>query len=279
MPTAYPGANDTFTVPSSPANTPLASAGDSTRGHTQSHQDLGDALVALQKNAALLTHDHSNTEARPTTRLLQVNTHQSADTDSADTALHHTIGTNAHQAADGPTVAAMRTQLFGGATRTQGYRGRAIRNQSTGYTNYATGTDLPATIDNWAADGSVDSGDNMIAVDGARNVYALAPVAGTYRLTWLINFIALANGQYINACSVLNTIAENVRLSALLTVSQATVAGSGQALTLAGSRMVHLAANDKVYFTFAATTGSNFQMVGSVWPNACSSFELQWVSA
>lgn len=100
MPTAYPGANDVFAAPTSPATTTLSSAGDSTRNHSQSHQDLGDAIVALQKNAAPIAHDHSNTESRPTAKLKQANTHQSVDTDTAG-AIHHTIGSGANQSAAG----------------------------------------------------------------------------------------------------------------------------------------------------------------------------------
>lgn len=101
MPTLYPGSNDAFSVPSAPTTTSLSSDGGSGRAHTQHHQDLGDAVVALETNAALLTHDHSGTGSRPTSKLAQANTHQSPDTDTATTALHHTLGTGAFQAAAG----------------------------------------------------------------------------------------------------------------------------------------------------------------------------------
>lgn len=101
MPSVYPGANDTFTVPSAPSTTPLSSAGTSTRNHVQSHEDIGDALRAVQENAAILNHDHSGTGSRPTPKLKQVNTHQSPDTDTAPTALHHTLGPGGNQAAPG----------------------------------------------------------------------------------------------------------------------------------------------------------------------------------
>jgi len=44
-------------------------------------------------------HTHDGTDAAP--KLAQANTHESADTDSAPTALHHTLGTGANQAAAG----------------------------------------------------------------------------------------------------------------------------------------------------------------------------------
>ena len=59
MGTNYPESVDSFSVPSLPANTTLSSSGTSTRTHTQSHQDLGLAVEALETNAAQLTHDHS----------------------------------------------------------------------------------------------------------------------------------------------------------------------------------------------------------------------------
>ena len=103
----YPnGANngiDIFNEPSLPEITPLSSKGTSDRNHTESHRDLGAAIVALQQNAAWKIHDHSSTGpgAYGSNKLAQANTHQSPDTDSAPTALHHTLGTGANQAAAG----------------------------------------------------------------------------------------------------------------------------------------------------------------------------------
>lgn len=57
--------------------------------------DLLDALFD-----ALTGHDHDGTDGGAP-KLPQANTHESADTDSATTALHHTIGTGANQAAAG----------------------------------------------------------------------------------------------------------------------------------------------------------------------------------
>jgi hypothetical protein len=46
-----------------------------------------------------LLHYHNNTDGTP--KLLGANTHESPDTDTATTALHHTIGASANQAAAG----------------------------------------------------------------------------------------------------------------------------------------------------------------------------------
>lgn len=101
MPTSYPASNDSFRAPDNPSSVVTASSGDSTRNHAQSHQDMGDAIMALETNATPLTHDHSGTEARPSQKLSQANTHQSPDTDTGLGAIHHTLGLGATQAAPG----------------------------------------------------------------------------------------------------------------------------------------------------------------------------------
>jgi hypothetical protein len=117
--TSYPNQNDTFSVPSNPSNTILSSAGDGKLNHVQHHQNLGDAVMALEMYSTPINHDHSGTEARPTSQLAQANTHQNADTDLAVNSLHHTIGTSSTQAAAGNHAHGdLRTQLFGSPTGT-----------------------------------------------------------------------------------------------------------------------------------------------------------------
>jgi hypothetical protein len=99
MPTNYPGGLDNFTEPSDPENTPLSSAGTGTRNHSESHVDMGDAIEALQIHASKKTHKHTGTD--DSEKLDQANTHQNADTDSGATAIHHTLGKGANQAARG----------------------------------------------------------------------------------------------------------------------------------------------------------------------------------
>ncbi|AEQ21020.1 structural protein [Rhodococcus phage E3] len=100
MPSLYPGANDTFNVPTNSSGTPLSSPGDSSRNHTESHRDHGDAIVKLQENAAVKGHDHSGEGPRPTPKLKQANTHENADTDTVG-GIHHTLGPGSTQAAPG----------------------------------------------------------------------------------------------------------------------------------------------------------------------------------
>lgn len=101
MPTNFPAGSDNFTVPNSPGSTALSSSGSAARNHVQSHKDLGDTIVAMQVEATLAIHSHDGVTARHGNKLLQVNTHQSPDTDAGPTSLHHTLGTGANQAAPG----------------------------------------------------------------------------------------------------------------------------------------------------------------------------------
>lgn len=102
MPSNYPSQNDNFSVPTDPGSVPLGQRGDASRNHSENHRDLGDAIIALQENVSLLTHDHSGgTSPRSTPKLKQANTHESADTDKSAKSLHHTLGTGANQAAPG----------------------------------------------------------------------------------------------------------------------------------------------------------------------------------
>lgn len=108
MPSNYPnganGGRDTFNEPSSPEFTPLSSAGQyGTRNHVEHHRDLGDAIEAVQIFAARKEHDHSGDSSDPLKgpKLSQANTHQNADTDSSASAIHHTLGPGANQAAPG----------------------------------------------------------------------------------------------------------------------------------------------------------------------------------
>lgn len=100
MATNFPSSDDVFTEPSTPASTPLGSAGDSSRDMVDNHGDMGLAIMAMQSEATFMAHVHDGT-TRNGPKLAQVNTHQTPDTDTAATALHHTIGTGANQGAAG----------------------------------------------------------------------------------------------------------------------------------------------------------------------------------
>ena len=114
MPTNFPNSDDVFSVPSTPVSVPLGQAGDSTRKHSQSHGDIGDAIEAMQAEATLLVHSHDGVTFRHGSKLSQANTHQSVDTDSGTGSLHHTIGSGANQYAAGDhTHAAVVTYPVG----------------------------------------------------------------------------------------------------------------------------------------------------------------------
>lgn len=106
MPTNYPGGVDDFHEPSQPEVTSLSQVGGQAtpgRNHVEHHRDLGDAVTALQTHAAQLVHDHSGNSTNTTkgNKLAQANTHQNADTDASASAIHHTLGGGAFQAAPG----------------------------------------------------------------------------------------------------------------------------------------------------------------------------------
>lgn len=119
MPTNYPGGTDQFHEPENPEQISLSQTGNQpgssdvdgrrARNHVEHHRDLGDAVEALELNAAQKTHDHSGVGSDTTkgNRLNWANTHVGsgtgglADTDTATTAIHHTLGTTANQAAAG----------------------------------------------------------------------------------------------------------------------------------------------------------------------------------
>lgn len=88
MPTSFPGSDDVFDEPTSPSTTPLGDAGDE---HTEWHENIGDALMAMQAQATLLAHSHDGTTARHGSKLAQANTHQNPDTDASPTSIHHTL--------------------------------------------------------------------------------------------------------------------------------------------------------------------------------------------
>jgi len=106
VPTNYPGGVDQFHEPTQPEQTALSQVGGQAspgRNHVEHHRDLGDAVQALQEYASTRSHDHSGNSAdrNKGAKLNAANTHQSADTDSSASALHHTLGTGPFQAAPG----------------------------------------------------------------------------------------------------------------------------------------------------------------------------------
>lgn len=88
MPTNFPGSDDVFDEPASPSTTPLGDAGDE---HTEWHENVGDALMAMQAQATLLVHSHDGVTARHGSKLAQANTHENPDTDAALASIHHTL--------------------------------------------------------------------------------------------------------------------------------------------------------------------------------------------
>lgn len=147
MPINYPnGANsgiDIFNEPSLPEVTPLSQSGTATRNHVEHHHDLGAAIVALERNAAFKSHDHSGdgTTAHGN-KLLWSNVHEKlfpgtpltlnaarnlADTDYAATSLHHTLA--ARDAADAGELLSAGNFQAAVANHTHDFNGPSIMNQ------------------------------------------------------------------------------------------------------------------------------------------------------
>lgn len=101
MATNFPTGSDNFNVPNNPGSTALSSSGTGSRNHVQHHRDLGDAIEAMQAQATLAVHSHNSSTARHGNKLPQSSTHESADTDTSTSSLHHTLGHGANQAAPG----------------------------------------------------------------------------------------------------------------------------------------------------------------------------------
>lgn len=119
--TAFPGGVDNFQIPQEPADTYLSEAeADSTQAgntlnHPQMHQAENEAINAIESNAALAVHDHSDPQGTDYSQLapsakhgyqLDIQyTHVTSDTKTAPTAAesaspdssadtwHHTVGT------------------------------------------------------------------------------------------------------------------------------------------------------------------------------------------
>ena len=98
--TVYPGAVDSFSVPSAPEVTPLSEAGTANLDHTELHEAINKAVISLETNAAIKTHTHDG-GPDGTLKLAQKDTHQTPDTDTSTTSIHHTLGPAAGQAAAG----------------------------------------------------------------------------------------------------------------------------------------------------------------------------------
>lgn len=228
MPTSYPASNDSFKAPDNPNTVVTASAGDSTRNHGQSHQDMGDAIVALETWAALTTHDHSNTGSRPTEQLNQVNTHQNADTDNAPVSLHHTLGSAANQAAAGNHTHATPVLYYSEArfnsTVTTG-SGEASAN--TGWVAYDDVSNL------WTQPGTGAPAYFTIPVSGRWDVAFTTFIGGPQN-------VFLQNKVYLNSSGVsANLIGNDNRFSV----------GSAASTNLQIQRRYKFTAGDKIYFS------------------------------
>lgn len=238
MPTAYPASNDSFKAPDNPNTVVTASAGDSTRNHAQSHQDMGDAIVAVETWAALYTHTHSNTGARATPQLTQSNTHQSPDTDNALSSLHHTVGTSATQAAAGNHL--HTGTYFPNYTP---YFSRASFDPSGGfYTNFAN-------TDTITSAGWVATDDTYGLWTAGINPLFTIPAAGK----WHVYFRAVSDGTNTAGAAIGIKVLKNLPTTHAFSNSYVIAGDSrpcnGLASSPTVSEVIRFALNDTVRFS------------------------------
>lgn len=69
-------------------------------GAVATHSSDTTAVHGITDSSTLTTNDHDH-DGAPTAKLTQANTHESPDTDTGTSSLHHTIGSGANQSAAG----------------------------------------------------------------------------------------------------------------------------------------------------------------------------------
>lgn len=181
-------------------------------GNVTSGADPGHTHTAYP----LLAHTHAGAANGP--KLAQANTHETADTDSATTALHHTLGTGANQAASGNdsrlsdarTPTSHAASHNGGADPVTPVGIGALATAATG----ALGN-LGATPSNTLADGTTYSA----TVD--QNI-----------TTWAGLTIASGAGAVIKLANSGQSVA-TTGLTAIASGALADIAGNGAILTIA----------------------------------------------
>lgn len=207
---------------------------------------MGDAIVAVQQNVPLLSHDHSGTGSRPTNKLLQANTHQSADTDSATTSIHHTIGTSATQAAAGnhthvyvpPVIPSVSARIL----------------NYVGYPAIATNTDT--TISYTGTDWNTDPAGSMWN-SGTPNIVTIK-TAGIWRLILESNWGSNSSGIRVGKVLLNGTTNANVVLSYNIN------AASFVETNISVSKEIRLNVNDVLRVDYFQNSGSNLSPVNNI---------------
>lgn len=124
--------------------------GQDVSGNTQTYATLKARIDAIM--AGVRSHTHDATQG---VKLLQTNTHQSVDTDTASGSIHHTLGTGATQAATGnhahtgiPTSSVTGLDAFIASTTAHGATGAVM---GTTNTQVVTNKDLSSATNTFPA--------------------------------------------------------------------------------------------------------------------------------
>ena len=160
--TAFPGGVDNFQIPQEPADTYLSEAeadsaqAGNTLNHPQMHQAENEAINAIESNAALAVHDHSDPQGTDYSQLAPSakhgyqlgiqNTHVTSDThtaptvaesaspDSSASTWHHTVGTSQNSIGD--------YQAVGG----KAWNAVGLNTAPNNYFNITSPNSLPAQV-------------------------------------------------------------------------------------------------------------------------------------
>jgi hypothetical protein len=144
--------------------------------------------MALENNVALINHDHAGIIGG-TQRLPQVNTHQSADTDSSTAALHHTLGSGSTQAAQGNHTHTSDARLTTGVSAR--FYGTAVQSVGNGV-NFVFAFALPVRNPNALVTPGTSSGGNSYRLNKA----------GIWAIHSTVRFAGMGGGEAYAAIQV-----------------------------------------------------------------------------
>lgn len=238
MAIVYPAALDTFNVPSDPADTTLSSAGTSTRDHTQSHQDLGLAIMALQASAAQLSHDHSGGLAGVSIQETTIGGAVQNDTQTVTVIGSPTGGTfeltlSGYGSTAGIAYNAAASAVQSALQAVSGLSGNVVVGGSAGgpyvcvfqASLAATPLSTMTSSSSLTPSGSVNVTHNVVGSPGGDEVQTVSLTGGPTGGTWSLTFNGYTTGNFAYNASAATVQSGLVALTSIGS-SHATVSGS-----------------------------------------------------
>lgn len=154
--------------------------------------------------AGIGDHAHNGSDAQ---KLSQANTHESPDTDSATTALHHTLGSGANQAAPGNHSHTLPSHYHSGGDIDSGTVGVAYLPVGTGANNVAAGNHSHAQLHDQNTDTGTTGADFTVDSDSTTGKIKLAAAAGAADKTLTLTNAALTDNRTITLPDATGTAA------------------------------------------------------------------------